>query len=132
MYVIRYFCQILHKLVTKRFMAVLSTGGVPNNNNLSAQLAFHLLYCHSYENVYYPVLITYLTGYYNNALVSITTYIAPLIPPIVQCFNFFQEWWDLQFLDDSERKIFEKIFIIFRVVVYFVLFEVWTEVWTMG
>ena len=35
-------------------------------------------------------------------LVSHTTYVV--------CVNFIHEWWDLQFKVDSERQIFEKLF----------------------
>ena len=59
-------------------------------------LIFHLMYIH-----------TYMIGHYNPSvriidLVSHTTYVFRV--------NFIHKWRDLQFKVDSERQVFEKLF----------------------
>ena len=49
----------------------------------------------------------YIIGHYN-PLVRITTSFLTLLN--VVCINFIQEWRDLQIKVDSERQIFEKLF----------------------
>ena len=70
---------------------------------LSIENAAQTNYIHAYITYIHTLVITIFHSGLRQ--ISHTTY--------VLCFNYIHGWWDLQFKVDSERQIFEKLFVAF-------------------